>query len=136
MGLVNWLGLFAAACTTLSFVPQIVKIRKQGGGDLSFYMLFIYWAGVLFWFAYGLKLHAQEIIWANGVSAVLVAVAIGLKATHPDLRAASAAAAPREVAANHFRPATSRAFRQAPPAQPQKNPGPPQNCASPSTWTK
>lgn len=114
MGLVNWLGLFAAACTTLSFVPQIVKIRKQGGGDLSFYMLFIYWAGVLFWFAYGLKLHAQEIIWANGVSAVLVAVAIGLKATHPDLRAASAAAAPREVAADPREPLSARYVSRVP----------------------
>jgi 5'(3')-deoxyribonucleotidase/uncharacterized protein with PQ loop repeat len=92
MGLVNWLGLFAASCTTLSFVPQIVKIRKQGGGDLSFYMLFIYFAGVLFWFAYGLALHAQEIIWANGFSAFLVAAAIGLKATHPNRRTASTAA--------------------------------------------
>jgi 5'(3')-deoxyribonucleotidase/uncharacterized protein with PQ loop repeat len=92
MGLVNWLGLIAAACTTLSFVPQIVKIRKQGGGDLSFYMLFIYFAGVLFWFAYGLALHAQEIIWANGFSAILVAAAIGLKATHPNRRTASTAA--------------------------------------------
>jgi len=92
MGVLNWVGLFAAACTTLSFVPQIVKIRKQGGGDLSFYMLFIYFAGVLFWFAYGLMLHAPEIIWANAISAVLVAAAIGLKATHPNRRTAMVAA--------------------------------------------
>jgi 5'(3')-deoxyribonucleotidase/uncharacterized protein with PQ loop repeat len=92
MGLLNWIGLFAAVCTTLSFVPQIVKIRKQGGSDLSFYMLFIYLVGVLFWFAYGLMLHAPEIIWANAISAVLVAAAIGLKATHPNRRTAMAAA--------------------------------------------
>jgi 5'(3')-deoxyribonucleotidase/uncharacterized protein with PQ loop repeat len=92
MGLLNWLGLFAAACTTLSFVPQIVKIRKQGGADLSFYMLFIYFAGVLLWFGYGLMLHAPEIIWANAASAVLVAAAIGMKAMHPNRRAASDAA--------------------------------------------
>jgi 5'(3')-deoxyribonucleotidase/uncharacterized protein with PQ loop repeat len=92
MGLLNWIGLFAAACTTLSFVPQILKIRKQGGSDLSFYMLFIYLAGVLSWFAYGLMLHAPEIIWANAASAVLVAAAIGLKATHPDRKTAITAA--------------------------------------------
>jgi 5'(3')-deoxyribonucleotidase/uncharacterized protein with PQ loop repeat len=92
MLLLNWVGLFAAACTTLSFVPQIVKIRRQGGADLSFYMLFIYFAGVLLWFAYGLILHAPEIIWANAASTVLVALAIGLKATHLNRRLASDAA--------------------------------------------
>src|ERR1700723_1962919 len=88
MLLLNWIGLLAAACTTLSFVPQIAKIRKQGGADLSFYMLFIYLSGVLLWFFYGLILHAPEIIWANAASAVLVALAIGLKVTHPNRRAA------------------------------------------------
>ncbi len=30
----NFIGYFAAGCTTLSFVPQLVKIRKQGGAGL------------------------------------------------------------------------------------------------------
>src|ERR1700678_709775 len=99
MLLLNWIGLLAAACTTLSFVPQIAKIRKQGGADLSFYMLFIYLSGVLLWFFYGLILHAPEIIWANAASAVLVALAIGLKVTHPNRRAAIAAEAAQTTAA-------------------------------------
>ena len=99
MLLLNWIGLFAAACTTLSFVPQIAKIRKQGGADLSFYMLFIYLSGVLLWFFYGLILHAPAIIWANAASAVLVALAIGLKVTHPNRRAAIAAEAAQTTAA-------------------------------------
>jgi MtN3 and saliva related transmembrane protein len=93
MLLQHWIGIFAAACTTLSFVPQIVKIRKQGGADLSFYMLFIFFSGTVFWLIYGLMLHAPEIIWANAVSAVLVASAIGLKVTHPNRRAIAAEAA-------------------------------------------
>src|SRR6202522_1541515 len=99
MLLLNWIGLFAAACTTLSFVPQIAKIRKQGGADLSFYMLFIYLSGVLLWFFYGFILHAPAIIWANAASAVLVALAIGLKVTHPNRRAAIAAEAAQTTAA-------------------------------------
>jgi 5'(3')-deoxyribonucleotidase/uncharacterized protein with PQ loop repeat len=87
----HWVGSFAAACTTLSFVPQIVKIRKQGGADLSFYMLFIFFSGTVLWLIYGLLLHAPEMIWANAVSTVLVAAAIALKATHPNRGAALSA---------------------------------------------
>jgi len=95
----HWIGIFAAACTTLSFVPQIVKIRKQGGADLSYYMLFIYLSGTVLWFVYGLMLHAPEIIWANAVSTVLVALAVGLKVTHPNRYAALQAQAAQGTAA-------------------------------------
>jgi MtN3 and saliva related transmembrane protein len=46
-------------------------------------MLFLYLTGVLLWLAYGLMLHAAAIIWANGATALLVAIAILLKASHP-----------------------------------------------------
>src|SRR6202161_2461615 len=62
-------------------------------------MLFIDLSGVLLWFFYGLILHAPEIIWANAASAVLVALAIGLKVTHPNRRAAIAAEATQTTAA-------------------------------------
>jgi 5'(3')-deoxyribonucleotidase/uncharacterized protein with PQ loop repeat len=95
----HWVGSLAAACTTLSFIPQIVKIRKQGGADLSFYMLFIFFSGTVLWLIYGLLLHAPEMIWANAVSTVLVAAAIALKATHPNRRAALSAQGPKNTAA-------------------------------------
>ena len=88
MGLAEWVGLLAAACTTFSFVPQIFKIKKQGGKDLSFPMLFIYLSGCLLWLAYGLFLHAPAIIWANSATSTLVVIAIVMKATHPDRRIA------------------------------------------------
>jgi len=34
--IVGLVGTIAALCTTGAFVPQIVKIRKQGGEDLSY----------------------------------------------------------------------------------------------------
>ena len=61
-------GYAAAACTTLSFIPQIIKIRKQGGDDLSYGMLGMYAVGL-------------TLVIANFVSVVLVAYAIVLKAT-------------------------------------------------------
>ena len=42
MTLTAYIGTVAAFCTTVAFVPQIVKLRKQGGEDLSYQMLFLY----------------------------------------------------------------------------------------------
>ena len=82
MGLLPYIGGVAAVCTTGAFIPQILKIRRQGGGDLSYPMLFLYLTGILLWLAYGLMLHAAAIIWANAATALLVVIALVLKATH------------------------------------------------------
>ena len=79
MGLLDSVGTVAALCTTGAFIPQIVKIRRQGAEDLSFSMLFIYLTGVLLWLLYGLLLHAAAVIWANAATSFLVAVALLLK---------------------------------------------------------
>jgi MtN3 and saliva related transmembrane protein len=83
MELLGYIGGVAAVCTTGAFVPQILKIRRQGGGDLSYPMLFLYLTGILLWLVYGLIRRDPAIIWANFVTALLVAVALVLKASHP-----------------------------------------------------
>jgi len=82
MELLALVGGVAAVCTTCAFIPQIVKIRKQGGGDLSYPMLLLYLTGIVLWLVYGLMLRAAAVIWANAATAVLVAIAIALKASH------------------------------------------------------
>jgi len=77
---VGAVGTMAGFCTTFAFVPQVIKIWKQGGRDLSYGTLGIYLTGVLLWLVYGLLLHAPAIIWANSVTALLIAFAIGSKA--------------------------------------------------------
>lgn len=79
-------GTVAAVCTTGAFVAQIVKIKRQGGKDLSYAMLFFYLTGILLWLAYGLMLRAAAVIWANASTAFLVIVAIVLKALHPGVK--------------------------------------------------
>jgi MtN3 and saliva related transmembrane protein len=90
MGALFYIGTIAAIVTTSSFVPQVLKIRKQGGEDLSYPMLFLYLSGTLLWLTYGIMLHAAAVIWANGITAILVAISIALKMTHtprvPDLK--------------------------------------------------
>lgn len=78
----NWkefIGTFAAVCTTVAFVPQIIKVRKSGGRDLSYPMLFFYLVGLLLWFVYGLMIHSPSVIWANVITALLVVLCILVK---------------------------------------------------------
>ena len=79
MGALFYVGTLAAVATTSSFIPQVIKIKKQGGEDLSYPMLFLYLCGILLWLAYGIILHAAAVIWANAITAILVALAIALK---------------------------------------------------------
>jgi 5'(3')-deoxyribonucleotidase/uncharacterized protein with PQ loop repeat len=80
-GITAVVGTIAAICTTGAFVPQILKIRKQGGRDLSYVMLSVYLFGVLLWLAYGIMFHAPAVIWANVVATLLVSMALLMKAT-------------------------------------------------------
>ncbi len=74
------LGAVAGFCTTFAFIPQLIKIHKQGGRDLSYGMLSFYLTGVLLWLAYGLFLHAPSVILANAATSFLIFLAILLKA--------------------------------------------------------
>jgi MtN3 and saliva related transmembrane protein len=77
---VEILGAVAGFCTTFAFVPQIWKIHRQGGRDLSYGMLVFYLLGVLLWLAYGVLLHAPSVIFANAATSALIVVAMGMKA--------------------------------------------------------
>ena len=82
MTVVGSIGTVAALCTTGAFVPQILKIRKQGGRDLSYPMLLVYLTGVLLWLVYGFMFHAPAVIWANVAAAILVSASIAAKAIY------------------------------------------------------
>ena len=79
-GWIVLLGAVGGFCTTFAYVPQVVKIWKQGGRDLSYGMLSLYLFGVLLWLAYGLLLHAQAVVLTNFATAILIAIVTALKA--------------------------------------------------------
>jgi MtN3 and saliva related transmembrane protein len=79
MGALFYVGTVAAVATTSSFIPQVLKIMKQGGEDLSYPMLILYLFGTILWLAYGILLHAAAVIWANAITGILVTLAIALK---------------------------------------------------------
>ncbi len=73
------LGTLAALLTTLAFLPQLAKVRRQGGGDLSSSMLAMYLIGQGLWLAYGLLNRAGAVIGANVASIILVAAVAVMK---------------------------------------------------------
>jgi 5'(3')-deoxyribonucleotidase/uncharacterized protein with PQ loop repeat len=73
------IGGCAAASSTAAFVPQIFKIWKTGGKDLSYFMLSLYVAGVTLWLCYGLIIGATALSLANAASIVFAGTCLVLK---------------------------------------------------------
>ncbi len=77
---IDLLGLAAGGLTTVSFVPQVLKIwRSKSGNDVSYGMFLLFSAGVSLWLAYGVMLRATPIIAANAATLVLALAVIYLK---------------------------------------------------------
>lgn len=73
------IGTIAACCSTLAFLPQLVKVRRQGGDDVSSAMLAMYLGGLGLWLVYGVVNGAGSIIGANLASIVLVSAVVVVK---------------------------------------------------------
>ena len=72
MNPVTLLGYAAATCTTVAFVPQVVRIwRTRSTRDISLGMFIVLTAGVMMWLIYGLIIHDRPLVVANGVTFVL-----------------------------------------------------------------
>jgi MtN3 and saliva related transmembrane protein len=66
------IGLAAGACTTLSFVPQLLKtIRTRRTQDMSGLWLTCFICGVSLWLIYGLLLPSMPIILTNAATLLL-----------------------------------------------------------------
>ena len=77
---VNTIGIIAGVCTTISLVPQLIKILKSGHArDISLSMYIIFTAGVFLWLVYGILIRAFPVILANGVSFVFSACILTIK---------------------------------------------------------
>ena len=69
---IDFIGYIAATCTTLSFLPQLVRVlRLRSARDISLGMFLIFSTGTAFWLTYGLLLHSKPMMAANGVTLVL-----------------------------------------------------------------
>ena len=79
----NWvtvLGLAAAFCTTIGFLPQVIKtLRTRRTRDISLVMYLVLVTGVLLWFIYGFIIGDLPLILANGATLALASVVLAMK---------------------------------------------------------
>lgn len=74
------LGLSAAFCTTLSFVPQVVKAwRSRSTRDISLGMFLLMVTGIVLWLAYGIVRIDIPLIVANATTLALAGTILFLK---------------------------------------------------------
>ena len=80
MDLITVLGLVAGLLTTVSLVPQALKIwRTKSAKDVSLRMFAAFSLGVALWLAYGiLKKEVPIIVW-NSASLALASAILAMK---------------------------------------------------------
>lgn len=80
---VTIIGLVAAACTTLAFLPQAIKTwRTRSTGDLSLPMFLLTTFGVMLWLVYGLILRDPPLVIGNAVTLLLSGSILYCKLRH------------------------------------------------------
>jgi len=73
-------GSAAATFTTISFIPQAVRIfRTRHTTDISLEMYTLFTLGVTLWLAYGIQLDSWPIIVANSVTLLLASTVLVMK---------------------------------------------------------
>ncbi len=66
MNMITLLGFVAASCTTVAFLPQVIKTYKsKSAKDLSLFMSTLLAGGVALWLIYGLLIMDWPVIIAN-----------------------------------------------------------------------
>jgi MtN3 and saliva related transmembrane protein len=87
---IDGIGYAAATMTTISFLPQLIRVVKlKSARDISLGMFLIFSTGTLGWLVYGVLAHSTPVWLANAVTLVLSISILVLKlkyderATHP-----------------------------------------------------
>jgi len=76
-------GLAAAFCTTIAFLPQVIKTwRTRSTKDISLAMFLVFTTGIFLWLVYGLAVRDLPLIIANGITFVLSGTILYFKLRH------------------------------------------------------
>lgn len=68
MAPIEILGLVAGTITSITFLPQVIKIwQTKSAKDLSIAMLLLLMLGVVLWLVYGLVIMRASIIYTNSM---------------------------------------------------------------------
>jgi MtN3 and saliva related transmembrane protein len=74
------IGFIAALLTTVSFVPQVLKIwRTRSAKDISLGMYSLFTLGIAAWLVYGVLIDSWPVIVANLVTLILAGSVLVMK---------------------------------------------------------
>jgi MtN3 and saliva related transmembrane protein len=80
MDWVKILGLVAAFCTTIAFLPQAIKIiRTKDTSSISTAMYSLFTVGTLMWLLYGIYSRNMPVVLANGVTFIIATIILFYK---------------------------------------------------------
>lgn len=76
----EYIGFTAALCTSISFLPQAIKVIKTKDTEsLSLLMYVVFVFGVAMWLMYGLLLSDLPMILANSITLALASIILMMK---------------------------------------------------------
>jgi len=74
------IGFIAAILTTVSFVPQVLKVwRTRSAKDISLGMYSLFTLGIATWLVYGVLIDSWPVILANLVTMILAGSVLVMK---------------------------------------------------------
>jgi MtN3 and saliva related transmembrane protein len=73
------IGTTVALSSTMTLLPQLLKMRRCGARDLSYQMLYLYLFGVLLWLVYGMMMYSIPLIISNAPATCLAVACIAIK---------------------------------------------------------
>ena len=77
------LGLVAATCTTVAFIPQAIQtIKTKNTKDLSLSTYVLLIVGIILWLTYGVLVQDLPVIIANAVTFFFIGTILILKIKH------------------------------------------------------
>jgi MtN3 and saliva related transmembrane protein len=80
MSLAIFIGYIAGFLTTVSLIPQVIKMWKtKSADDFSLAMLLIWCTGIACWVGYGVLMSSEPIIFWNLGTLLLAGSILGMK---------------------------------------------------------
>jgi MtN3 and saliva related transmembrane protein len=80
---IELIGYAAAVCTTVAFLPQLLKAwQTRSTADISLVMFLVLVTGIVLWLTYGVLIRDFPLIAANAVTLLLAGAILALKLRH------------------------------------------------------
>jgi MtN3 and saliva related transmembrane protein len=77
---IELIGYVAGMCTTVSFVPQLLRVlRLKSAREISLGMFLLFSFGCLLWLLYGVLVRSIPIMLWNAITFLLAMCILGLK---------------------------------------------------------